>query len=52
MGAKAAKAAQDNGVILRCMGDVMAFSPPLVITTDEVDEMFGRVRRALDQVVV
>jgi 4-aminobutyrate--pyruvate transaminase len=51
MGAKAAKAAQENGVILRCMGDVMAFSPPLVITTAEVDEMFGRVRRALDQLL-
>ncbi len=51
MGAKAAKAAQDQGVIIRAMGDVMAFSPPLVIDKTDIDQMFDRVRTALDGMV-
>lgn len=49
IGAMAAKAAQDHGVILRAMGDAVAFSPPLIITPAEISEMFSRVRMALDQ---
>jgi 4-aminobutyrate--pyruvate transaminase len=41
--------AQDHGVILRAMGDAIAFSPPLVITEAEIDEMFDRFGRALDE---
>jgi len=51
VGALAAKAAQDHGVILRSMGDVVAFSPPLVITPSDTQELFSRVRLALDQLV-
>ena len=29
--------------------DTLAFSPPLIITTDEIDEMLDRVGRALDE---
>jgi 4-aminobutyrate--pyruvate transaminase len=41
--------AQHHGVILRNMaGDVIAFSPPLVITEDEIDTLVERTRLALD----
>jgi 4-aminobutyrate--pyruvate transaminase len=31
-------------------GDIVAFSPPLVISEAEVDEMFDRFERALNTV--
>lgn len=49
VGPSIAAKAQDNGVILRAMaGDIIAFSPPLVISTDEIDEMFDRFEVALN----
>ena len=48
VGARVAAKAQDHGVILRAMGDAVAFSPPLVISEDEIEVMFGRFRHALD----
>ncbi|MDK9721351.1 MAG: aspartate aminotransferase family protein [Rhodospirillales bacterium] len=51
VGAKLVAAAEQEGVILRAMaGDAIAFSPPLVITKGEIDEMFGRFSRALERV--
>lgn len=47
--AKIVARAQDHGVILRAMGDAIAFSPPLVIAEAEIDEMFARFGRALDE---
>ena len=41
--------AQAHGVILRAMGDTVAFAPPLVITAEEVAEMLARFGRALDE---
>jgi 4-aminobutyrate--pyruvate transaminase len=44
------KLGEDNGVILRGLpGDSIAFSPPLIITEAEVDEMLDRFGRALDE---
>jgi 4-aminobutyrate--pyruvate transaminase len=40
--------AQDHGLLLRAIGDVMALCPPLVITESEIGEMFARLRRAVD----
>ncbi len=41
--------AQHHGVILRNMpGDIVAFSPPLIITEAEIDEMLGGFAKALD----
>jgi 4-aminobutyrate--pyruvate transaminase len=41
--------AQENGVILRAMaGDIIAFSPPLVISIAEIDEMMDRFEAALN----
>jgi 4-aminobutyrate--pyruvate transaminase len=39
---------QDQGLIIRNVGDTIAFCPPLVITESEIDEMFDRFGRALD----
>lgn len=49
VGAKVANTAQENGVILRAMaGDIIAFSPPLIITEAEIDEMMDRFEAALN----
>ena len=38
----------EHGLILRPVGDSMCFCPPLVITDSEIDDMFDRYARALD----
>ena len=38
----------EQGVIMRAVGDTMFLAPPLVISNEELDEMFGLVRRCLD----
>jgi 4-aminobutyrate--pyruvate transaminase len=41
--------AQEHGLILRAMaGDIVAFSPPLIISAAEIDELLLRFERALD----
>ena len=40
--------AQAHGLIIRALGDRIGFSPPLVITGDEINDMFGRFALALD----
>ncbi len=37
-----------NNVVLRAVRDAMVMSPPLTITTDEIDELVSRLRRCLD----
>lgn len=49
IGATTVNAMQDHGVILRNIQDSIAFCPPLIITTDEIHDMFDRVEKALDQ---
>ena len=41
-------AAKKHGLILRLIGNRIAFSPPQVITEPEIDEMMRRLRLALD----
>jgi len=51
MAAKVVEAMQRQGVIGRAMiNDSLAFSPPLIISESELDELFGAVRVALDEV--
>ncbi|MBM3523092.1 MAG: aminotransferase class III-fold pyridoxal phosphate-dependent enzyme, partial [Alphaproteobacteria bacterium] len=50
VGPAVAKAAEENGLILRAMGDSVGFSPPLIIGEGDVDEMLSRFGRALDGV--
>lgn len=48
--AKCAAFAHEEGLIVRALGgDGIAMCPPLVITEDEVNEMFDRLTRALDR---
>lgn len=49
VGARVVAKAQAHGVILRAMGDAVAFAPPLVISETEIVEMLGRFRAALDE---
>jgi len=52
-GARLCKLGEENGVILRAMiNDSMGFSPPLVITKQEVNEMLDRVGKSLDTLAV
>ena len=41
--------AQEHGLIIRALGDRIGFSPPLVISAAEIDEMYARFARALDE---
>ena len=47
-GALVASKCQEAGVILRSLGDTIAFCPPLVITPAEIEEMLARFERGLD----
>ncbi|MCA3419479.1 MAG: aminotransferase class III-fold pyridoxal phosphate-dependent enzyme [Roseomonas sp.] len=40
--------ARANGLILRITGNRVAFSPPLIITAEEIRELARRLRRTLD----
>jgi 4-aminobutyrate---pyruvate transaminase len=49
VGAFFVRRAQAHGLIVRVLaGDVIAFSPPLVITESEIDSLLERTGRALD----
>jgi 4-aminobutyrate--pyruvate transaminase len=48
VGATADKHARANGLIMRSIGDRIAFSPPLIITEAEVDELAVRLQKTLD----
>ncbi len=37
-----------QGLIVRALGDTIVFCPPLVITSDELDELFARFERTMD----
>ncbi|CAB3785100.1 aspartate aminotransferase family protein [Pararobbsia alpina] len=38
----------ENDLVMRATGDRMLLSPPFVITHEEVDELVGKARRAID----
>ena len=40
--------AEDHGLIVRAIGDMISFCPPLIINRDEIEEMLARFRLALD----
>ena len=51
VGALIQNAAQEHGLITRAMpGDRLGFCPPLVISSEEIDELFDRFTRAIDEV--
>ena len=47
LGAKAARIAREEGVIVRGIRDLIALSPPLIITSAEIDALFAGVERTL-----
>ena len=47
MGTRLAELALQEGLIVRAMGDSVAFCPPLIITATQVDEIFDRFDRAM-----
>jgi 4-aminobutyrate--pyruvate transaminase len=49
VGATTVNVMQELGLIVRNIQDSVAFCPPLIITADEVNEMFDIVERGLDQ---
>lgn len=49
VGAYLVRSAQEHGLILRTMGgDIIAFSPPLIITETQIQDLLARFSQALD----
>ena len=46
-GARLAAIGLTQGVIVRALGDTIVFCPPLIITPEELDELFARFERTL-----
>ena len=50
VGARVVQFAEAEGLIVRAvLGDVLTLCPPLVISAQEIDELFDRLTRALDK---
>lgn len=49
VGAMAARLIEGHGAILRAIGDTIAICPPMVITEAELDELFDRFEKGLDE---
>jgi 4-aminobutyrate--pyruvate transaminase len=49
IGVQVQNRAQEHGLIIRAMGDSIAFCPPLIITEGEIDDLLARFGRALDE---
>ena len=50
VGAAAKQYCQDNGLLIRAVsGNCIAFCPPIVITTEQIDEMIELFARSLEQ---
>ncbi len=47
-----ASRALDHGLVLRALGDAMAFSPPLIIEEHEVESLLDRFERAMRDTVM
>jgi adenosylmethionine-8-amino-7-oxononanoate aminotransferase len=44
-----AKICQENGLIVRAIGDVIALCPPLIISYEEIDELFDILEMSIKQ---
>jgi 4-aminobutyrate--pyruvate transaminase len=49
VGARVVRICEEEGLILRAMGDSVGICPPLIISPEEVDDLFDRLSRALDK---
>ena len=50
MGVAVQKAAEKHGLILRAIGDVVAFCPPLIVKEADIDDIFDAAEKALNDV--
>ena len=48
VGAKMASELLNKGIMIRAIGDSVAFCPPMIITEQQLDELFDPVKKALD----
>jgi 4-aminobutyrate--pyruvate transaminase len=48
VGAKCMALCQDQGLIVRAIGDTVALCPPYIVTGADIDEIFDRLERGLD----
>ncbi len=48
MGLKTANFVQEEGLIIRAIGDTLSICPPLIIQEDEINEMFDALERGLN----
>lgn len=44
-----AKICQNNGLIVRAIGDVIALCPPLIISLEEIDELFDILEKSIKE---
>ena len=51
-GARAARAARKSGVLIRPLGDVMVFMPPLSITAAQIDWLLDATLEAINEVTI
>lgn len=49
VGPQVARFCEANGAILRAIGDFIAFCPPMIITDAELNELFDRFEKALNE---
>lgn len=49
LGARAVALAREEGIIVRGIADLIAMSPPLITTREEIDMLFTAIRRVLDR---
>ena len=49
LGARAVALAREEGLIVRGIRDMIAIAPPLIVTREEIDFVFGAVGRVLDR---
>jgi beta-alanine--pyruvate transaminase len=40
----------EQDALIRVTGDIIALSPPLIISVDQIHELVGKVRRALEAI--
>ncbi len=48
VGLRCQKDVQNHGLITRAMGDSLGFCPPLIITEEQIDDLFDRFAKGLD----
>ena len=49
VGYQVGEACHRNGLIVRALGDTIALCPPLIATDDQIDEIFDRLGKSMDE---